>query len=73
MFVLVNIIVGFLVNVVSDTLALLYSLVVFLPALAVSVRRLHDTGRSAWWLLLAFFPVVGWIVLLVFAVQPSKR
>ena len=38
----------------------------FLPALAVSVRRLHDTDRSGWWILLMFVPVVGTIVLIVF-------
>ena len=39
-----------------------------LPQFAVSVRRLHDTGRSGWWLLLMLVPVVGWIPLLIFAV-----
>ncbi len=41
------------------------SLAVFLPGLAVSVRRLHDTGRSGWWYLLIFVPVVGLIVLVI--------
>ena len=31
----------------------------FLPSLAISVRRLHDTGRSGWWLLLVFLPIIG--------------
>jgi uncharacterized membrane protein YhaH (DUF805 family) len=39
-----------------------------LPSIAVTVRRLHDTNRSAWWLLLFFVPVIGDIVLLVFTV-----
>lgn len=42
----------------------LYSLAVFLPSLAVGVRRLHDTGRSGWWLLIWIIPVIGWIVLI---------
>ncbi|MFO8030746.1 MAG: DUF805 domain-containing protein [Cyclonatronaceae bacterium] len=46
-----------------------YTLAVLLPALAVSVRRLHDTDRSGWWLLAAFFPLLGVIVLLLFMVQ----
>ncbi|MGH3666845.1 MAG: DUF805 domain-containing protein [Acidimicrobiia bacterium] len=41
-------------------------LVLILPHLAVSVRRLHDTGRSGWFLLLGFIPCIGAIVLLVF-------
>jgi uncharacterized membrane protein YhaH (DUF805 family) len=38
----------------------------FVPSIAVSFRRLHDTDRSAWWLLIAFLPIIGAIVLLVF-------
>ena len=43
-----------------------YALAVLIPALAVAVRRLHDTGKSGWWLLIALVPLVGVIVLLVF-------
>ena len=35
------------------------------PSLAVCVRRLHDTNRSGWWLLIALIPVLGWIWLFV--------
>ena len=52
---------------------LVYGLAVLLPALAVGVRRLHDTGRSGWWLLLTVIPALGWIVLLVFDVLPGNR
>jgi len=41
------------------------------PSLAVVVRRLHDTGRSAWWILLNFVPIVGALVLLYLYVLPS--
>jgi uncharacterized membrane protein YhaH (DUF805 family) len=44
----------------------IYSLAVFIPSFAVTVRRLHDTDRSGWWILLALVPVVGLIVLIVF-------
>lgn len=47
----------------------LYSLFVLIPSLAVAVRRLHDTGRSGWWLLIALIPIVGTIILIVFLVQ----
>jgi uncharacterized membrane protein YhaH (DUF805 family) len=50
----------------------IYGLAVLIPATAVSVRRLHDTGRSGWWLLIAVVPLIGAIVLLVFTVQDSK-
>ncbi len=53
-------------------LGLVYSLAVFVPSLAVTVRRLHDIGRSGWWLLLGFVPLVGSIVLLVFTLLDGQ-
>jgi uncharacterized membrane protein YhaH (DUF805 family) len=47
----------------------LFSLAIFLPSLAVWVRRLHDVGRSGWWWLLILIPLIGWIVLFVWSVQ----
>ena len=46
-----------------------YALGVLLPSIAVSVRRLHDTDRSGWWLLIAVIPVLGAIVLLVLIIK----
>lgn len=48
------------------------TLALLIPSLSVSVRRLHDTGRSGWWLLIALVPLVGAIVLLVFLAQDSE-
>ena len=50
----------------------LYTLGVFIPGIAVSVRRLHDTDRSGWWLLLFLVPVIGALVLLYFMVLDSN-
>jgi uncharacterized membrane protein YhaH (DUF805 family) len=50
----------------TGLLGLLYSLAVLLPSIGVSIRRLHDTGRSGWWLLIGLVPLVGAIVLIVF-------
>ena len=46
----------------------LYSLAVFLPGLAVLVRRLHDVGKSGWWVFMALLPIVGaiWLLVLLF-------
>jgi uncharacterized membrane protein YhaH (DUF805 family) len=44
------------------------SLGLFLPSLAVAARRLHDTGRSGWWMLLGLIPLIGWVVLLIWYV-----
>jgi uncharacterized membrane protein YhaH (DUF805 family) len=49
----------------------IFGLAVLLPTLAVAVRRLHDTDRSGWWLLIGLVPFVGWIVLLIFYIQDS--
>jgi uncharacterized membrane protein YhaH (DUF805 family) len=43
----------------------LFSLATLLPGIAVGVRRLHDTDRSGWWFLIAFIPLIGGILLLV--------
>jgi uncharacterized membrane protein YhaH (DUF805 family) len=53
-------------------LALVYSLAVLIPSLAVWVRRMHDTGRTGWWLLVVLVPFIGVIALLVFSVQDSQ-
>lgn len=50
----------------------IYTLAVITPSVAVSMRRLHDIGRSGWWLLIAFIPFIGPIVLLVFMIKDSK-
>lgn len=47
----------------------IYTLGILLPGIAVSIRRLHDTNRSGWWLLISLVPIIGSIVLLVFMIQ----
>lgn len=49
-----------------------YSLAVLIPGLAVAVRRLHDTDRSGWWLLISLIPVIGVLVILFFLVLDSQ-
>ena len=49
----------------------LYSLAVVLPSLWVSIRRLHDTNHSGWWLFISLIPLIGSIVLLVFYLTDS--
>ena len=48
------------------------SLALLLPGLAVAIRRLHDAGKTGWWLLISFVPLIGAIVLIVFLCQKSK-
>jgi uncharacterized membrane protein YhaH (DUF805 family) len=73
MFVLFNLIIMtilYLPFVITQEPALValygvYALAVFLPSLAVTVRRLHDIGKSGWWYLINFVPLVGPIILIV--------
>jgi uncharacterized membrane protein YhaH (DUF805 family) len=77
MFFLFNILIAIGLGIIEAIVGLpgilggLYGLAVLIPGIAVTVRRLHDTGRSGWWILIAFLPLVGFIILLVFMVLDS--
>lgn len=51
----------------------LFSLATFLPSLGVAFRRMHDTGRSAWWLLIALIPLAGTIILIYWFAKPGDQ
>jgi uncharacterized membrane protein YhaH (DUF805 family) len=53
------------------TLTAIFSLVILIPSLAVTTRRLHDTNRSGWWQLLCFIPLIGWVILLLWYITDS--
>jgi uncharacterized membrane protein YhaH (DUF805 family) len=82
MFVLIHVIVMIILSMIENAFGLTsdgngiltgnYSLAVSLPALGVTSRRLHDTNRSGWWLLIGAIPVIGAIVLLVFLATDSQ-
>ncbi len=57
----------------GQPLSLIVTLGLLIPNLAVGVRRLHDLDKSGWWLLLAFVPIVGALVLLYWFVQPGTE
>jgi uncharacterized membrane protein YhaH (DUF805 family) len=70
-FALFQFVVLVVVGIVSQTLQGLVSLALLLPALAVGARRLHDIGKSAWFLLVGLIPFIGWLVMIYWFVQPS--
>ena len=57
----------------SGLLGGLFELATLIPSLALGARRLHDINKTGWWLLLWFVLVVGWIVLIVWAVQRGNK
>ncbi len=77
MFILFNLIAGVILFGIAfavPALAFLitvYNLAVFLPSLAICVRRLHDTDRSGWWILLGLIPLVGGIIMLILYLLPG--
>lgn len=76
MFVLENAIVLMLVEPIGRALQfpellILYELAIICPGVAITARRLHDTGRSGWYQLLILVPIFGWIALIYLLAQPS--
>ena len=74
-FFLMNFVISFILGFIGGLIGMrwigvVYAVFVFIPALAVSVRRLHDTGRTGWWLLIAPIPLVD-LVLLYFMLKDS--
>ena len=73
MFVLANFIIAFVLGIIDtiigwgQILSGIYSVAVLLPSLAVAVRRLHDIGKSGWWLFLCLIPLIGgiWVIVLM--------
>ncbi len=76
-FVLINVIITIALSFIDLALGLfdpviglglcsgLYSLAIFIPNISVGIRRLHDTNRSGWWLLVFLVPIIGTIILIV--------
>lgn len=73
---------GFIVSLIAsfidailfgiDILGTIVGLALIVPQLAVATRRLHDIDKSGWWQLLILVPIIGWIVLIYFYVQPGQ-
>lgn len=83
MFVLFNLIIAIALGIIDGMmgtmeagfglLGVIYSIAVFIPGLAVSVRRLHDVGKSGWMLLVALIPIIGGIWLLVLVASDGQH
>jgi uncharacterized membrane protein YhaH (DUF805 family) len=70
--VLFTVVASIALQSVSYNLSAAFSIATFLPGIAVTARRLHDTDRSGWWQLLYFLPIIGWIVLIIWCAEEGK-
>jgi len=78
MFTLFNLIITVALMIIGGVvgfplLSTIYSLAVLLPSLAVGVRRLHDTNRSGWFMLLCLIPLVGLVLIYFLALEGEKQ
>lgn len=78
-FALTNFVISVILSVLDSIIGMgigfigtLFSLAIFLPSIAVGIRRLHDIGKEGWWLLIGLIPIIGWIILIYFYVQDSE-
>lgn len=71
-FMLAQFLGSIILGMVSQTLSGVFSLVMLVPSLAVGSRRLHDLGKTGWLQLLAFIPIVGWLLLIYWDAQPGE-
>jgi uncharacterized membrane protein YhaH (DUF805 family) len=62
-----------LLLLLNPIIYLIWEALTLLPGISVGVRRMHDTNRSGWLLLLTLIPVIGWLILLYLLLLPSKK
>jgi uncharacterized membrane protein YhaH (DUF805 family) len=60
------------IAVISQRISGVVSLLLILPAIAATARRLHDIDKSGWWQLVSLVPLVGWLVVLYWYLQPTQ-
>lgn len=78
-FVLVHALIVIALTIISQIvgdkwgiLSLIYIALTIVPSIAIAVRRMHDIGKSGWWLFISFVPAIGWLWYLILLVTPSK-
>jgi len=77
MVVLINFVIGIVLGIIVTLLNLpilstLWGLAIIIPQWAIMIRRFHDTGRSGWYWLWILLPLIGWIIVIIALIQPSK-
>ena len=64
---------GMILGAINQWLGSLFSLINLVPAIAVGIRRMHDIGKSGWWILICLIPLIGGIWFIVLAATPTKE
>lgn len=70
--VLYTLVGGLVLGGVSDWLGYIFSIANFIPSIAIAVRRMHDIGKSGWWVLISLIPIIGIIWYIILAIKPSE-
>lgn len=74
MFIVMNIGASIIASILDGILGMaIVALGLFVPGLAVGVRRMHDQDKSGWWLLIGLIPIIGWIGLIIFYLTDGTR
>ena len=78
-FWLVNVVISWILSLITGSLGLIgaiipliFALAILIPSLAVAIRRMHDIGKSGWWICINFVPVIGTIWYIVLAAKDSE-
>ena len=66
-------ILGSVISAIIPNLSWIWSLAILIPSVAISIRRLHDIGKSGWWFLINFIPLVGQIIFIIWACKDSTE
>ncbi len=73
---LINFAISILIFAIGDAinvsaLSTIYSVAILVPSISIAVRRLHDTGKSGWYLLWMILPIIGWIMVIIALIKKA--
>jgi uncharacterized membrane protein YhaH (DUF805 family) len=71
-YMLFYIVLSIVAQLINDKLASVVYFSLMLPTVAVGMRRLHDIGKSGWYMLIWLVAVIGWVIMIYWAVQPGQ-
>ena len=72
-FAIINLVISIFLSGISSTIWMIYSLILLIPSISYAIRRLHDAGKSWWWVLISIIPIIWWIWIFVLLLLSSKE